>query len=1231
MSDFFYSQKYFNNFNRTLFWVSSVTDISHSIYKSQFLLSLHLLKLKRVLNNKCIMEKEVQKLICDANEAVARVAHKTNEVCAIYPITPASPMGEHVDVYSSNGETNIWNNIPRIVEMQSEGGAAGAVHGSLQAGALTTTFTASQGLLLMIPNMYKIAGELLPTVIHVAARTIATHALSIFGDHSDVMATRQTGFSMLFGGSVQEAQDFALISQTATLKSRIPFLNIFDGFRTSHEISKIDAISDNTIKSMMPEDKIMAHKKRSLDPDHPVVRGTSQNPDVFFQAREAANTFYDKVPEIVQNTMDEFYKHTGRKYSLFYYVGHQEAEKLIVIMGSGQGPVLEAVDTMVKNGEKVGAIIVRLFRPFSISHFIDAIPKTVKNVAVLDRTKEPGSIGEPLYLDIVTAFNESNRDMPRIIGGRFGLSSKEFDPAMVKSVYDELDKDIPKNHFTIGINDDVSHTSLEIGSRLETVKSTFNCMFYGLGSDGTVGANKNSIKIIGETTDNYVQGYFVYDSKKAGAQTVSHLRFGPKPIYSTYLIHKANFIACHQFNFIEKYDILKNIKKGGTFLLNAPFSNETIWNNLPRRMQEEIIENELEFYVIDATNVAQEAKLGKRTNTILQTCFFAISGILPKEEAIEKIKNAIVKSYAHKGDKVVQMNFNAVDKSLENLQKVDYPKKITNNRELKSMMTGTDDPFVKEILGKILAGKGDELPVSAFPVDGTFPTGTTQYEKRGIADFIPIWDDEHLCTQCNKCVVICPHAAIRAKVVSNTDLVDAPKTLKTIAAKGRPFKSDVESYVLQVSPEDCTGCDLCVAVCPAVSKEIDDFKSINMHKKLDVEKEENINWDYFVNLPEYDRTALQITNVKGSQFLEPLFEFSGACSGCGETPYIKLLTQLFGDSILIANATGCSSIYGGNLPTTPYKTNEFGRGPAWANSLFEDNAEFGLGMKLALSKKQEIAVDLLKSLELLVGSEIVEAILNNPEETEIQKAKKIDDIEILKKTLKTIDNDDDAVKLNQLTEYLRRKAVWILGGDGWAYDIGYGGVDHVLASGEDINIMVLDTEVYSNTGGQTSKATPLGASAKFSVSGKRTSKKSLALQAVSYENVYVAQVAIGAKDLQTLKAIEEAMAYPGPSIIIAYSHCGEHGYDLKDGALQQEKAVETGYWPLFRFNPSKPKGKKFKLDSKAPSLPLSDFMYNETRFTRVVKENAELGESLLKQAQEEVNNKWERLDLYRNM
>ncbi|MFA5296788.1 MAG: pyruvate:ferredoxin (flavodoxin) oxidoreductase [Lutibacter sp.] len=1176
------------------------------------------------------MKQESVKLICDANEAVAIIAHKTNEVCAIYPITPSSPMGEHAEVYSSKGKKNIWGNIPRIIEMQSEGGASGAVHGSLQGGALTTTFTASQGLLLMIPNMYKIAGELLPTVFHIAARTIATHALSIFGDHSDVMATRATGFSMLFAGSVQEAHDFALISQVSALKSSVPFLNIFDGFRTSHEISKIDGIPDDVIKAMMPEEEVMKHKKHSLDPDNPVIRGTAQNPDVFFQAREAANTYFQNVPGIVQKTMDEFYKHTGRKYSLFYYIGHPEAEKVIVVMGSGDGAIRETIDTLVEKGEKVGALIVRLYRPFSVSDFIDQIPKSVKKIAVLDRTKEPGSIGEPLYLDVVTAFVEMGDYMPTIVGGRYGLSSKEFTPAMVKGIYDELDKNSPKNHFTIGINDDVTNTSLTYNPDFKTKKDTFDCMFYGLGSDGTVGANKNSIKIIGETTDNYVQGYFVYDSKKAGAQTVSHLRFGPEPIYSTYLINKANFIACHQTSFIYKYDVLEHIKEGGTFLLNTPHSKYKIWTELPSVMQRRIIDNDIDFYVIDATKVAQEADLGKRTNTILQTCFFAISGVLPKDEAIKKIKDAIVKSYSHKGEGVVQMNFDAVDKSLENLQKVEYPRHTTNKDGLIPMMAEGADDFVKEILGTILAGKGDSLPVSAFTADGTFPTGTTQYEKRGIADFVPVWDDAELCTQCNKCVAICPHAAIRAKVVPNELLINAPESLKSVPAKGRPFNSETESYVLQVSPLDCTGCDLCVAVCPAESKVLPNTFAINLTEMSKVVEVESENWNFFIDLPNYDRKELVTSTVKGSQFLEPLFEFSGACPGCGETPYIKLVTQLFGDSILIANATGCSSIYGANLPTTPYKTNKDGRGPAWANSLFEDNAEFGLGMQLALSKKQEITVDLLKSLESKIGSTIVNNILDNAEGNETLKEQKISQIEELNEILETIDTYE-AKKLRNLSEYLRKKAVWIFGGDGWAYDIGYGGLDHIFSSGENVNILVLDTEVYSNTGGQASKSTQMGASAKFAISGKTTSKKSLALQAVSYGNVYVAQIAIGAKDNQTLKAIEEAAAYPGPSLIIAYSHCVEHGYDLKDGAIHQEKAVETGYWPLFRFNPLAEKGKKFKLDSKAPSAPLSEFMYTETRFTRVVNENPVLAKELLDKAQEQVDVQWERLELYKNL
>jgi len=1176
------------------------------------------------------MEKKVKKIICDGNEAVARIAHKTNEICAIYPITPASPMGEHVDVFSAQGKTNIWGNIPKIVELQSEGGAAGSVHGALQSGALTTTFTASQGLLLMIPNMYKIAGELHPCVIHVAARTLATHALSIFGDHSDVMSTRQTGFSMLFGGNVQEAQDFALISQVSTLRSRVPFLNIFDGFRTSHEISKIDSIPDEVIKKMMPEADILAHKERALDPDNPVIKGTTQNPDVFFQAREAANKYYTQVPGIVKDVMNEFYKHTGRKYELFDYIGDPNAEKVIVIMGSGEGSVRETVNTMVEKGEKVGALFIRLYRPFYAKDFIEKLPKTVKTIAVLDRTKEPGCIGEPVYLDVITAFVESGIAMPKIIGGRYGLSSKEFTPPMVKGIYDEMGKADPKNHFTVGIKDDVTFTSLEPDKNFTLKRTTINCMFYGLGSDGTVGANKNSIKIIGETTDNYVQGYFVYDSKKAGAQTISHLRFGPDPIYSTYLVQRADFIASHQFKFIKKFNMIEDLKPGGTFLLNSPFSKDEIWDLLPAKVQAEIIKKEAKFYVIDASKVAQEANLGKRTNTILQTCFFAISGVLPRAEAIQKIKDAIVKTYSHKGEKVVKMNFNAVDQSLANLFEVKYPKTVSSKQDMLSVMTNTPDGFVKDVLEVILSGNGDELPVSAFSVDGTFPTGTSQYEKSGIADFIPIWDDADICTQCNKCVAICPHAAIRAKVVSNEELLNAPQGLKFVPAKGRPFTEN-ESYVLQVAPEDCTGCDLCVMVCPAESKEIPGFKSINMHKKIEFDKVENVYWDYFINLPDYDRTALTITNVKGAQFLQPLFEFSGACSGCGETPYIKLLSQLYGDSIVIANATGCSSIYGGNLPTTPYRKNEFGRGPAWANSLFEDNAEFGLGIQLGINKKHEIAVDLLKSLELLVGSEIVEAILNNPEETEEQKKEKLAHIDELKQTLLILDNNDDAKRLLNYADSLRKKTVWILGGDGWAYDIGYGGVDHVLASGENINIMVLDTEVYSNTGGQTSKSTPIGASAKFSIAGKKTHKKSLALQAVSYGNVYVAQIAMGAKDTQTLNAIREAEAYPGPSLIIAYSHCGEHGYDLKYGAQQQELAVETGYWPLFRFDPSKPKGKKFKLDSKAPEKPLQDFMYNEARFKRVATDTPEYAAALLAEAQERVDSNWERLELYKDI
>ncbi len=1168
------------------------------------------------------------KFIGDGNEAVARIAHKINEVCAIYPITPSSPMGEHADALSSKGSKNIWGQVPRIIEMQSEGGAAGTVHGSLQGGALTTTFTASQGLLLMIPNMYKIAGELLPTVFHIAARTVATHALSIFGDHSDVMAARQTGWGMLFGGSVQEAQDFALLAQVASLKSRVPFLNIFDGFRTSHEIQKIDAIPDEVLKEMMPEEEILAFKKRALDPDAPVLRGSSQNPDVFFQNRERANPFYLKTPAIVQETFDKFYELTGRRYNLFDYYGHPEAERIIIIMGSGAGAVRETVDELNKQGEKVGAVFVRLYRPFSVKDFIDAIPGTVKKIAVLDRTKESGAIGEPLYQDVINAFVEAGRQLPVIVGGRYGLSSKEFNPPMVKGIYDELKKDQPKNHFTVGIVDDVTHTNLDIDKNFKIKTNTKNFLFYGLGSDGTVSANKNSIKIIGETTDNYVQGYFVYDSKKAGARTISHLRFGPDPIYSTYLIDEGEFVAVHQFDFIQKFNLAEKVKEGGILLLNSPFNKDEIWDHLPQKVQETIINKKIKFYVVDASKVAYEAKLGRRINTVLQTCFFAISGILPQDEAIKRIKDAIVKSYSHKGDHIVQMNFRAVDTALKYLQQVEYPQKVTSNRDFEPVMDPRAPEYVKNVLGKIYAGEGDSLPVSAFEPDGTFPLATAKYERQNIADFIPVWDDVNLCTQCNKCVDICPHAAIRSKIVSEEDLKDAPEGYRSVAIKGR--YEGVDTYVLQVDPVHCTGCTLCVAVCPAESKETEGFKSINMHPRLEIHDREETYWEYFNKLPWYDRKKLKLNTIKNVQFLQPLFEYSGACPGCGETPYIKLVTQLYGDSSLIANATGCSSIFGGNLPTTPYATNEMGMGPAWANSLFEDNAEYGLGMRLALNAKQKEAFQLLNELEDLIGTELVTAIVNNQESNEEEKERQIENIKAVRSVLESVD-DPRAKRLMVLADYLRKKYVWIIGGDGWAYDIGYGGLDHALASGEDINVLVLDTEVYSNTGGQASKATPLGAAAKFAISGKSSPKKDLALQAIAYGNVYVAQVAMGAKEQQTLRAIKEAAEYPGPSIIIAYSHCIEHGYDMGDGATHQELAVKSGYWPLFRYNPAKPAGKRFSLDSKAPEIPVSEFMYKEARFARLIKQNPENADKLLKMAQEEIDARWERLQIFSNL
>lgn len=1170
------------------------------------------------------MQKE--KRIIDGNEAASYIAYKTNEVCAIYPITPASPMGEHVDAWSADNKKNIWGQVPNVVELQSEAGAAGTVHGSLQGGALTTTFTASQGLLLMIPNMFKIAGELNATVFHIAARSVATHALSIFGDHSDVMAARSTGWAMLFSSSVQEAMDMALIAHSATLKARVPFIHAFDGFRTSHELSKIEIVPDSVIRAMIDDDLVEAHRKRALDPEHPIIRGTAQNPDVFFQAREAGNIFYHKLPSIVKETMKEFGERTGRHYNLYDYYGHPEAERIVVLMGSGIGAVEETVNKLVSMGEKVGFVAIRMYRPFFTEDFLAAIPKSAKKIAVLDRTKEPGAIGEPLYQDVVSAFVEArmNGNMPYIVGGRYGLSSKEFNPAMVNGIFDELKKPAPKNHFTIGIEDDVTHTSLKYDPTFEVAQGTFNAMFFGLGADGTVSANKNSIKIIGDTSDDFVQGYFVYDSKKAGTMTVSHLRFGADPIKSTYLIGDADFIGCHQYIFLEKLDVLEKAKHGATFLLNSPYGANEVWDKLPWKIQKEIIEKEIKFYVIDATSVARDANLGTRINTILQACFFSISGLLPRDEAIKRIKNAIEKTYSHKGDEVVKMNFNAVDQAEANLFKVEYPNVVTSKLELEDPIHGDAPEFVREVLGMIMAGRGDELPVSAFPVDGTFPTGTTQYEKRNIADMVPVWDAD-LCTQCNKCVLICPHAAIRAKVIDKDALAKAPDSFKTHTPIGRDFDREKEVYSLQVSVEDCTGCDLCVHMCPASSKEDPNYKAINMMPKAPIKEQEKENWEFFIHQPELDRTRVNAAQVKGSQFLRPLFEFSGACSGCGETPYIKLVTQLYGENMLIANATGCSSIFGGNLPSTPYSKNEQGRGPAWSNSLFEDNAEFGMGLRLAANKKREMAYQLLETLKGEIDTELYNALVNNTGKDEAAMQAQMRNVEKLREVLKGIDKKE-AKDLAFLADNLVVKSVWIIGGDGWAYDIGYGGLDHVIASGEDVNIMVLDTEVYSNTGGQNSKATPLGASAKFAISGKRKPKKDLALQAIAYGNVYVAQVAMGAKDAHSVRSIKEANDYPGPSVIIAYSHCGEHGYHLGEGADHQSNAVDSGYWPLFNYDPRKPIGKRFVMASKEPSIPLKDYIYKEARYTRIIKEHPDVAETLLHEAEEGVKTKWLRLE-----
>ncbi|MBU1097203.1 MAG: pyruvate:ferredoxin (flavodoxin) oxidoreductase [Bacteroidetes bacterium] len=1176
-----------------------------------------------------------QKITIDGNDAAAYVAYNASEVIAIYPITPSSGMGELSDAWAAQGVKNIWGTVPTVAEMQSEGGAAGAVHGALQSGSLTTTFTASQGLLLMIPNMYKIAGELTPTVFHVSARSIAAQALSIFGDHSDVMATRQTGFGLLASSSIQEIMDMAAISHAATLESRIPFIHFFDGFRSSHEVNKIEQLTKEDIKAMISDELVTLHRQRSLSPDRPVLRGTAQNPDVYFQGRETVNKFYNACPDIVQKTMDKFAQITGRQYHLFDYFGAPDAKQVIIMMGSGSETALETVNYLTeKMGEKVGVLKVRLYRPFSNQQLIDALPQTVEKIAVLDRTKEPGSGGEPLYLDVIAALTEDMMSekpkfakMPRTTGGRYGLSSKEFTPAMVKAVYDELKKDIPKNHFTVGINDDVTFTSLDYDPHfIIEGDDVVRAMFYGLGADGTVGANKNSIKIIGEETDNYAQGYFVYDSKKSGSTTVSHLRFGKKPIISQYLIQSAKFIGCHQFNLLEKFDVLDIIIEGGTFLLNSPYPTDQTWDKLPNRVQQQIIDKKLKFYAIDAYTVAQETGMGARINTIMQTCFFAISGVLPEDEAIEQIKKAIKKTYGAKGEEIVKKNYEAVDQTLANLHKIALPETATSTIKLPPIVSDSAPDYVKNVLGLMMAGKGDEVSVSQMPIDGTFPTATTQWEKRNIALEVPAWDTD-VCIQCGKCAMVCPHATIRIKAYDKELTKNAPETFKWTEAKGKEYEG--KAYTIQVAVEDCTGCGICVEVCPAKNKQETRLKAINMVEQIPLREKERANWDYFLTIPEFDRTQLNVGSIKGSQLLQPLFEFSGACSGCGETPYVKLVSQLFGDRTVIANATGCSSIYGGNLPTTPWAKNNEGRGPAWSNSLFEDNAEFGFGMRLSIDKHKQYANELLVKLSDKLDKELVDQILNAVQKSEADIYEQRERVEKLKKELEKLD-DDSAKQLLPIVDYLVKKSVWIIGGDGWAYDIGYGGLDHVIASGKNVNILVLDTEVYSNTGGQCSKATGIGAVAKFAAGGKATPKKDLAMMAMNYGNVYVAQIAMGSNDTQTLKAFLEAEAFDGPSIILAYSHCIAHGINMAKGMENQKLAVDSGYWPLFRFNPENLlEGKNpLKIDSKAPKIKLEEYTYKETRYKMLTKSNPEGAKELLKQAQAHLLKKWK---LYEQM
>ncbi len=1169
----------------------------------------------------------VQNVTIDGNEAAAYVAYHTNEVIAIYPITPASTMGELSDAWSAVNKRNIYDAVPRVIEMQSEAGAAGTCHGALQAGSLTTTFTASQGLLLMIPNMFKIAGELSPTVFHIAARTLATHALSIFGDHSDVMAARTTGWAMLASSSVQEAQDMALISQAATLKSRIPFLHFFDGFRTSHEINKIEQVSLGDIREMIDDELVEAHRNRAMSPDHPVLRGTAQNPDVFFQAREAANQFYDATPSIVQQTMDQFAAMTGRSYHLFDYGGADDATRVIIIMGSGAGAVQEAVESMRARGEKVGVLKVRLFRPFDTRAFIDALPKSTRSIAVLDRTKEPGAIGEPLYQDVVTALSEvwhradHNGALPKVIGGRYGLSSKEFTPAMAMRVFDELDHDEPKNHFTIGIVDDVTHTSLKWDREAFSEPSDVTrAIFYGLGSDGTVGANKNSVKIIGENTDLFAQGYFVYDSRKAGSVTTSHLRFSPRPIKSTYLIEQAGFVACHQFSLLSHMDVLAHAAQGATFLLNCPYGPDEVWGKLPVEVQEVIISKKLKFFVVDGNHVALQAKMGMRINTIMQACFFALSGILPREQAIQQIKEAIRKTYSKRGETILERNYAAVDGALAEMYEVAVPEKTAGQLIRQRAVPEQAPDFVQRVTAMIIEGKGDLLPVSAMPVDGTFLTGTTKYEKRSIAHEIPIWDSE-ICIECGLCPLVCPHAAIRMKPFEENELDSAPENFPSMSWRGKDFPN--YRMTIQVAPDDCTGCGVCVDVCPAKSKEVAKHKAINMSPKDDHLERERANFDFFLKIPEVDRSLVVMDTIKGSQMLEPLFEFSGACAGCGETPYLKLLSQLFGDHIMIANATGCSSIYGGNLPTTPWTTNKEGRGPTWSNSLFEDNAEFGLGLRMGYDYKRLYAQQLLKKLSPKVGDQLVHAILESEHLSEQEITEQRKRVAILKHKLSEFDGQD-ALRLLTLADDLVRKSTWIVGGDGWAYDIGYGGLDHVIASGHDVNILVLDTGVYSNTGGQASKSTPRAAVAKFAAGGKTARRKDLGMIAVAYGSVYVAQIAVGANPRQTIRAFMEAESYRGPSLIIAYSQCIAHGIEMSTGMSHQKEAVNSGFWPLYRFDPrlSKNGNHPFHLDSRKPTIRFKEFAMKEARFAMLARGDKQRADELMTLAQQDVDEQW---------